>query len=366
MMGNLAPYISTPIPINKLTPSQFSLHDRVQALACVHAHNQIIECQNFCLCMFNLYVCGCTFACVRTCMRVHVSNLFVCVRMCVFVGVCACVCVCVSLFVHVCALCVYVVCVCVCACMCVCLCVRVCVCVCVFVCVRALCMCCVCVFVCACMFMHACMCMLMRFTHVPRVVAMSRPCTPLACPCICAISSAWRLKEFAGRAMLSEKLSPPHPLCLGDQVSCLLVPKLDVIPQHVDVHQLPHVLAPVVACTIGRLNNCPLVAGPPASQSPHIQVSIRSCTSAGFTNNRHTVEGLVVRKFGPDFRKLLVDATFLLLLVLGATNVLDEILQMGGGGRARCSNAVYTHYWSAVPRAMSMCVCLEPTSKPFM
>jgi len=75
----------------------------------------------------------------------------------------------------------------------------------------------------------------------PRSAGSRRPCSPPASPHTCAC----RARVTCRRGCRPRKRGA---LGGGDQVGRLLVPELDLIAQHVDVEQLPHILLLIVLC----------------------------------------------------------------------------------------------------------------------
>ena len=105
-------------------------------------------------------------------------------------------------------------------------------------------------------------------------------------------------------------------LVCRDEVGGLLVSKLHIVPQHVDIEQLPHILLAVVLCKDPQEHlSRPVYTNRVPSWS----------TACGRQTGRacHDVAG---RELLPDLAQLLVHARLLLLLVLGGPDVRDEHL----------------------------------------
>ncbi len=94
----------------------------------------------------------------------------------------------------------------------------------------------------------------------------------------------------------------------GDQIGRLLVPKLDLVAEHVDVEQLPHILLLVVLC-----------AG--------ATTSARAGAAAASRGRARACHGVAGRKLLADLAQLLVHADLLLLLVGAVADVRNKGLR---------------------------------------
>eukprot|EP00983_Pelagomonas_calceolata_P100520 1158578-Pelagomonas_calceolata.AAC.4 len=96
-------------------------------------------------------------------------------------------------------------------------------------------------------------------------------------------------KEGTGHVPHLLVLVPAFSVCVepsarakGDQVSCLLMPELDVVAQHVDIKQLPHVLAP------GRVQLAPSCPTSSSSSSSSKQMWIAGiCSQNSMQHHKH-------------------------------------------------------------------------------
>jgi len=115
----------------------------------------------------------------------------------------------------------------------------------------------------------------------------------------------------------------------GDQIGRLLVPKLDLVAEHVDVEQLPHILLLVVLC-----------AG--------ATTSARAGAAAASRGRARACHGVAGRKLLADLAQLLVHADLLLLLVGAVADVRNKGLRgarsdaPGPAGAAVCAKSART------------------------
>ena len=104
-----------------------------------------------------------------------------------------------------------------------------------------------------------------------------------------------------------------HALWLRYEVARLLVAKVYLIAQHVDVKQLPHVFALVVSCMHARMT----------LSLTEARITLPVVSSAFRVP---TIEIFVVTEFFSDLCQLLVHPLLLLLLVLARPYLLNEVL----------------------------------------
>lgn len=104
-----------------------------------------------------------------------------------------------------------------------------------------------------------------------------------------------------------------HLLAGRYEVAGLPVAKLHVIPQHVDVQQLPHILLALISCSAS-----------PCFMSVAVGQVVPSLALSGSTCQAL----LVITELGTDFTQLLVYTPSFLLTVLTSPDVRDKHLQM--------------------------------------